>query len=69
MTPEIKKLKGKIKNCGLSYPQIYTNTGINRGWFLRMIRGDFIEPDPDRLKAINSFVDDWIDLTKRYRVQ
>lgn len=68
MSKESEKLKKKIKASGLSYPQIYNNMGISRGWFLRMIRGDFLEPNPDWMKSINNFVDDWQALKTRYKV-
>lgn len=69
MATDAKKLKQKIKDCGLSYPQIYGSTGITRGWFLRMINGDFLEPNPDWMKALNNFVDDWNKLKEKHRVQ
>ena len=66
---EIKALKQKIKDSGLSYPQVFSSVGITRGWFLRMIRGEFLDPNPEWIKAINNFVDDWNKLKTRYKVQ
>ena len=66
---ELKKLKNRIKASGLSYPQVYENTGISRGWFLRMIRGDFLDPNPEWIEAITGFLDGWDALKKAHKIQ
>ena len=67
MSKDIKALRKKIKQTGLSYRQIYQPTGISKGWFMRMIRGDFHEPNPEWMEAINNFLDGYLELTDSHR--
>jgi len=61
-TKEVKTLRKRIEKSGLSYPHIYKETGISAGWFMRMIRGDFIQPNRVWMKRLNEYLDDYARL-------
>ena len=64
---QIKALKSRIKSTGLSYRQVYTPCGISKGWFMRMVRGDFIDPNPIWIKRINNYLDDVLAMNTKYK--
>ena len=66
LTDQVKALRAKIKLTGLSYRQVYQVVGISQGWFMRMVRGDFHEPNPEWMKSINDFLDGYIELTDMF---
>jgi len=57
MSSEVRALRKKIKDSDLSYRQIYHALHISKGWFMRMIVGDFIEPNPIWIDRINAYLD------------
>ena len=67
MPAEVKKLRAKIKLTDLSYRQIYQAVAVSQGWFMRMIRGDFNEPNPEWMERINNYLDDHLALKTKYK--
>ena len=67
LSPEVKDLRAKIKQTGLSYRQVYIVTGASKGWWMRMVRGDFIEPNPENMKKANTFLADFIAVVGKYK--
>ena len=65
-TKEIHNLRDRILTSGLSYPHIYKEVGISAGWFMKMIRGDFIQPNMVWMGLINEYLDDYSDLQKKW---
>ncbi len=62
MIQDVKDLRAKIKRTGLSYRQIYEAVGVSQGWFMRMIRGDFHEPNTEWMTKINNFLEGYLVL-------
>lgn len=62
MIQEVRSMREKIKRTGLSYRQIYEGVGVSQGWFMRMIRGDFHEPNPEWMQKIDNFLDGYLVL-------
>lgn len=65
-TKEVRELRQRIEESGLSYPHIYKAVGISAGWFMRMIRGDFIQPNSEWMHLINDYLDDFLILTLKW---
>ncbi len=66
LTQQVKDLRAKIGRSDLSYRQIYQAVHISDGWFMRMIRGDFHEPNPHWMQLINEYLDEHISLKQKY---
>ena len=67
LSPEVQDLRAKIQQTGLSYRQVYVVVGVSKGWFSRMIRGDYLEPNPEWMSKIDSFLIDFLELVKSYK--
>jgi len=67
-TRQIHTLRLRIHASNLSYPHIYNEVGLSAGWFMRMIRGDFIEPNMGWMKLINEYLDDYMELKTKWYV-
>ena len=67
LTQQVKALRLKIKASDLSHRQIYQAVHISEGWFMRMIRGDFHEPNPVWMARINDYLDDIATLKEDYK--
>ena len=67
LSNDIKELRAKIRETGLSYRQVYTAVGLSGGWFARTMQGHFIEPNPEWMRKINSFLDDFMAVVGRYQ--
>lgn len=67
LTAEVKKLRAKIKQSGISQRQLYKTVGVSYGWFRRMIMGDFYEPNPEWMGWLNNYLDEAIALKEKYK--
>ena len=67
LSNDIKELRAKIRETGLSYRQVYTAVGLSGGWFARTMQGHFIEPNPEWIAKIDGFLIDFLELTRSYQ--